>query len=81
MAKRVYTRVATHLGEDMADIRDCEYQPGMFKPSVFSFAGSLWSAGQKAPVELRNRGEALYKWNRIVSWNGDIIWQSPDRES
>ena len=49
--KSIAQQIAEHFGCDIADIRECKYQPGHWSQAVFAgFDGNkYWSAGRSAP--------------------------------
>jgi len=60
--KSIARQVAEHLGADIQDVRDHEYQPGFWNQQVYCGSGNrYWSAGSRSP---KNRHE-----------NSDIVWR------
>jgi len=70
--KRPHTRIAEHLGWDVADVIDYNYQPGRFNTPVYSVGRELqfW-AGTKP----RDRDKIMLDWKPVVSsHDGSTLW-------
>lgn len=52
--------IATHLGWDIAEVRDCRYQPGVYRCDVFSI-GDYYYAAPRATSKL----PADWNWHEV----------------
>jgi len=70
MAKRAYTVIAEHLGQDEETIKDYEYQPGKFTQKVYSFGNYYY-----AIKEPKDSDGIFTNWYPInSSYDGRTIW-------
>ena len=82
MAKKIAMQIAEHFGCDVADIRDYDYQPGMWTRKVYAGmdGNRYWSAGGNKPPRHRDGDDALV-WVRVPShWKGNPdLWMGESK--
>jgi len=73
--KSVAMQIAEHLGCDVEEIREYDYQPGTYSPKVYAGmdGNNYWSAGPRKPrYTYFGSGDDLLQWKRIESnWKGN----------
>lgn len=70
--KSIAMQIAEHFSCDVADIREYDYQPGLWTRKVYAGmdGNKYWSAGGDKPPRHREGGEIV--WTKVPSnWPGN----------
>lgn len=72
MKKRITSAraIAEVLGLDLADMKECRYQPTETKQAIYSIANDYYAAGKK-PTDWCG-----HPWQEIGSYDGKPVYRS-----